>query len=84
MIPYALLVGGLLARLPRRTLALVGGLVLLSVAHDVLVYVPRETEAGFQRALHPVNALLLFWIAVHLVRCTPALLRGRSGDRRGI
>ena len=68
LIPYGMLVVGLFARLRRRTLALTVILVLLAIAHDALLYVPAGNQVEFLRALHPVNALILFWIAVHLAR----------------
>jgi hypothetical protein len=82
LIPYVMLAVGLVARLPGRTLALTGGLVVLAVAHDAFVYIPVETEAEFLRALHAVNALVLFWIAVLLARGATGMLDSRQTGMR--
>ena len=67
-IPYALVAAGLCARLPRRLLSLTALLLGLSLVHSAFVYVPTNSDVGFLRAFHPVNALLLFWLGLSLAR----------------
>jgi hypothetical protein len=58
----------LLARLPRGLFGLTALLMGLSLAHSSFVYVPVDGDVAFLRAFHPVNALLLFWLGIHLAR----------------
>jgi hypothetical protein len=84
------------ARLPRRLFVHTALLLGLSLAHSSFVYVPADGDAGVLRALHPVNALLLFWLGLHLARGAVRLperdvaiarhrggVSGDGGDRLG-
>jgi hypothetical protein len=68
LIPYGLLAAGLVARFPRRLFGLTALLMVLSLMHTSFVHVPADGDAGFVRAFHAVNALLLFWLGTHLAR----------------
>jgi hypothetical protein len=64
----ALLVLAPIARLPWRTMGLTLLLLLLYLAQVLLVIVPRQVGAPAVSALHPVNALLIFGVALALAR----------------
>jgi hypothetical protein len=64
----ALLVLAPVARLPGRTLGLTVLLLLLNTAQVLLIIIPRQTAVPVAAALHPVNALLIFWVALVLAR----------------
>lgn len=68
LLPPMLLVTALAGRLPRRVVGLTALAILLFIVQFALVSVPAGTEIGVIRALHPVNALALFWLALHLAR----------------
>ncbi|MGD9892610.1 MAG: DUF6220 domain-containing protein [Dehalococcoidia bacterium] len=65
LFPMVLLVLGLIGRVPGRVFGLVGLLYLLYVLQWVFVTVP---DLPTMRALHPVNALLLFLVALQITR----------------
>jgi len=62
----ALLVLALVGRLPRRTVLLTVLLMLLYSLQYVFVEVPPQLGLPELSALHPVNALLIFWLALSL------------------
>jgi hypothetical protein len=69
----ALLVSGLLARPGRRTVGLV---VAVFVLYIVQIFLPSARQSyPAIAALHPVNALLLFGLALYLARSAMALAR---------
>lgn len=64
-----MLIVGVIGRLPSRLLALTGLLFMLFVLQYVFLYVLGNiTGVPALRALHAVNALLLFWIAVQVIQ----------------
>ena len=66
------LVNGLAARLPWPYLALAGGLVVL---HGLQYAFIGAAGGSFVRAFHAANAVILFWLAVHLGQRVSGLLR---------
>lgn len=62
------LVAALVARLPRRTVARMAHLLVLVTLQFVLVWLPADGALRWGRALHPVNALAIFWLALLLAR----------------
>ena len=64
LVPVAMLVVAALGRVGAGTLKWVGGLTILTVIQTILPTL--ASTAVFVAALHPVNALLLFWLAVRL------------------
>ena len=66
MLAVVLVVLAFLARLPRLTLLLTGGLAVLSVVQSVLPFLRDDAPAV--AALHPVLALAIFLLAHALVR----------------
>jgi hypothetical protein len=72
LFPMVLLVLGLIGRVPGGMFGLVGVLYLLYVLQWVFVTVPDLTT---MRALHPVNALLLFLVALQMARAAWRLRR---------
>ena len=80
LIPYGMLAAGLLARLPRRLLGLTALLVALRLMHTAFVHVPADGGASVLRALHPVNALLLFRLGLHLARAAGRVRRTAAGQ----
>jgi hypothetical protein len=71
----ALFVLALVGRLPRRAVLLTVLLMLLYSLQYVFVEVPPRVGLPELSALHPVNALLIFWLALSLA------LRSRSFTR---
>lgn len=69
----ALLVSGLLARPGRRTVGLVVAVFVLYIVQTLLPSARQSYPAI--AALHPVNALLLFGLALYLARSAMALAR---------
>jgi hypothetical protein len=69
----ALLISGLLARPGRRTVGLVVGLFVLYIVQTLL----PSARDGYPAiaALHPVNALLLFGLALYVARLATWLAR---------
>lgn len=74
----ALIVTGVLGRVGRRSL----GLTLLVLVLSWLQYVSIYALQGVPRALHVVNALALFWLALHLVQCSWRLIRTVQRERK--
>jgi hypothetical protein len=72
LFPMVMLVLGLIGRVPVRMFGLVGLLYVLYVLQWVFVTVPDLTT---MRALHPVNALLLFLVSLNLTRAAWRLRR---------
>lgn len=67
---------GLFARLPRRLLLLSWlPLVLFALQYVFLYAVPSAGLPTALRALHAVNALLIFWVALHLTNAAWGLVR---------
>lgn len=67
--PFLMVVIGLIARLPWRMIGLSALLLFLFMSQYMFLYgVSGLTGLPVLRALHAVNALVLFWIAVHLTQ----------------
>jgi uncharacterized protein DUF6220 len=66
LLALLVLISAIAGRLPGRT---IGWSAALFVDYIVQTFLPglRESSPGFA-ALHPVNALLLFWIAIVVIR----------------
>ena len=64
LLPPVMLVAGLVGRQSRRTLALTALLIPLLILQYTFVYLPADGDLAALRALHPVNALTLFWVAL--------------------
>lgn len=79
-LPPVMLVAALAARLPRRIVGLSALAVALVLLQFVLVSLPAVGGAGLIRALHPVNALALFWLALTLARGAQPPLFARQED----
>jgi hypothetical protein len=73
LFPFTLLILGSIGRVPGRMFGLVGLLYLLYSLQWVFVTVP---DLPALRALHPVNALLLFLVALQMMRGAWRLTRG--------
>ena len=74
--PVLILVAGALGRVGRPTLLWVGALLATVLIQPFLPGL--ATTSVVLAALHPVNALLIFWIAVKLALGGTALLPGRA------
>jgi hypothetical protein len=74
-IPLALLPVGLVGRLPWRMVGLTALLFPLFVMQFIFLYAPLGLGVVELRALHAVNALVLFWAGAHLARRAIGLLR---------
>jgi hypothetical protein len=72
----ALLVAGLIARPGRRLVGLVVAVFVLYIVQTVLPAARQAYPAI--AALHPVNALLMFGLAVNLARSATALARAEA------
>jgi len=70
---FALLISGLVARPGRRTVGLVIGLFVLYIVQTLLPSARQAYPAI--AALHPVNALLIFGLALYVARSAMALAR---------
>jgi hypothetical protein len=79
LIPLALLPVGLVGRLPWRLLGLTALLFPLFVLQFIFLYAPLGLGVMELRALHAVNALVLFWVGAHLTRRAIGLLRAPAG-----
>lgn len=76
VVPPILLLIALIARLPWRLSALSALVYVLFMLQYVFLYLlGRVTGLPVLRALHAVNALVLFWIAVYLTQRGWQLLR---------
>lgn len=64
----AMILFSLLGRLPRRTVLISIVLSALYVLQYLLIYLPGDFGLPILRALHPVNALAIFFAAVHNAR----------------
>jgi hypothetical protein len=65
----AMIVVGLLARLPRRLIWLTAAVPALVIVQSLLLFPYHISGTGWLRvisALHPVNALAILWVAVEL------------------
>lgn len=69
----ATLIGAAVARVGSRTTWLAGGLVLVTFVQTTLPYF--RNDVPFVAALHPVNALLIFWLGLVLARRATAAAR---------
>jgi hypothetical protein len=76
----ALLVLALVGRLLRRTVLLTLLLMLLYSLQYVFIEVPPQIGLPELSALHPVNALLIFWLALSLALQSRTFLAGAKGD----
>jgi putative tricarboxylic transport membrane protein len=74
-VPLPMIVVGLFARLPKRLLVPTILLFPLFIMQYVFVDV-----SGWARALHPVNALALFWITIYLGQGAWRLLHDTAHD----
>jgi Family of unknown function (DUF6220) len=73
LVALAVPIAALAARAGARTTWLSGGLVLLTFVQTSLPYFRGDLPAI--AALHPVNALLIFWIGLAIARRAAALAR---------
>ena len=73
LVALIVLIVGLVARAGARTNWLAGGLLFVSSVQTTLPYL-RE-DLPFIAALHPVNALLIFWLGLAIARRATALYR---------
>ena len=79
LLPMLLLIVGLVARLPWRLVGLSAlGVVLFMMQYFFLYGIGPITGVAGLRALHAVNALALFWLALSLTQQSWALFRARS------
>jgi hypothetical protein len=75
-LPILMIVASLIARLPGRFVLLSLLLLILYVMQYALIHVfPSLGIPTVFRALHAVNALLLFWTALHLAKSSWLVLR---------
>lgn len=75
-----ILVAGLAARPDRTTVALLVALAVSGILQPELA--EARSVAPFVAALHPVNAMVLAWLAWRVARRATELSRGRSSDLR--
>lgn len=75
VLPLGLALVGLIGRLPWRMIALSALLVPLIAMQFIFLYAPLAIGVMELRALHAVNALVLFWAGAHLARRAIVLLR---------
>jgi Family of unknown function (DUF6220) len=73
VVALVVLIAALVARAGARTNWIAGGLLLVSAVQTTLPYF-RE-DLPFIAALHPVNALLIFWLGLAIARRATALYR---------
>lgn len=73
LVPVVILIAGLVARAGGRTNWIAGALVVITFVQTSLPYL-RE-DLPFVAALHPVNALLIFWLGLVIARRATALYR---------
>jgi len=74
--PVLVLVSGAMGRVGAPLLALTGALLVLSFVQTILPTV--RGDAPFVAALHPLNALLIFWLAVTVARRGLARARAQA------
>jgi hypothetical protein len=78
-LPVLMILVSLAARLPRRHVLLsILLLVLYAMQYMVIHVFPSMGMPTAFRALHAVNALLLFWLALHLAKSTWRMIRVAS------
>lgn len=80
-VPMPLIILAILSRLPRATIGLTGLLFVLSIIQTLLP--SMRGEAPVVAALHPVNALAMFWVALALARRSLAFVWAPSGTGVG-
>ncbi|MDQ2997256.1 MAG: DUF6220 domain-containing protein, partial [Chloroflexota bacterium] len=80
LFPIAMLLIGLASRLPRRMLALTVLALVLFVMQYVFIWVFGKIGLQDLRGLHAVNALALFWLALHLGQRAWRLVRSPQGS----
>ncbi|HET8777688.1 MAG TPA: DUF6220 domain-containing protein [Candidatus Limnocylindria bacterium] len=73
----AVLLGALVGRAGARTIWLAGGLLVASAVQTALPVL--RDDLPFIAALHPVNALLMFWLALVVARRAVALSQAPAG-----
>jgi hypothetical protein len=73
LVPLLILVAALPARAGRRMLGLAGLLFVVTLVQTILPIL--RDDAPFLAALHPVNALLVFWLGLAVARRATALAR---------
>lgn len=66
LLSLVILILSLLARVPSRIWRTTGLLFLLNVLQSTLIYSAKDTPVV--GALHPVNALAIFWVSIQLIR----------------
>jgi hypothetical protein len=76
-LPMSLILIGLLGRVGRPIMGRSLLLFALYIVHSLLIWVRGEAPAV--AALHPVNAIALFWLALWLARRSTAALRREPG-----
>jgi hypothetical protein len=74
-IPVALLIIGFFSRLPWRMYALNVLVIVLFTLQYIFLYALPRLGLPVLRALHAVNALVLFWTAVYLAQSAWRLIR---------
>jgi hypothetical protein len=79
VIPVLILVAAAVARAGRRTLLLT---FLLAVAAFIQPIFPLLTEPALA-ALHPVNALLIFWLTIVVFQRALAVVRAQAAGPAG-
>ena len=78
LVPILILVAAALARAGRQQILLAAALAVIVFIVPILVSL-RES-APVVAALHPVGALLAFWVAVFVARNASQLMRGSDPD----
>jgi hypothetical protein len=73
LVALAVPIAALAARAGARTSWLAGGLLLVTFVQTTLPYFRNDLPAI--AALHPVNALLIFWVSLAIARRATALAR---------
>lgn len=73
--PIAMLLTGLVSRLPRRMLALTALALVLFIMQYLFIWVFGAIGLQNLRGLHAVNALALFWLALRLGQWSWRLVR---------
>ncbi len=81
LITYALLIIGVFSRLPWRMHGLNVLAILLFMMQYVFLWVLPQLGLPALRALHAVNALVLFWTAVYLAQSAWRLSRGSAEQK---
>jgi hypothetical protein len=68
LLPLAMLVAAIAGRMPRSIIAPTALAIGLIVLQPILIEISAGSAVAFLRALHPVNAFAIFWLAVDLTR----------------